>query len=178
MEAEVISEVGLGTNTAWFDTFAKEAEFMSKKVLCSECGFLCWYVQHESGEGPVSIGTVRRSYRKKFQSGEAKGRNEVYDPDNQETCDLGCLRSLWRWAYSREVNSESVDAEELRKSRYCSYYIKYEPAYTPEEHKELQREQQTNRMLRNATLLGAAVGGAMGAAGAIAAQLIYAVVTS
>jgi len=151
---------------------------MSKKVLCSECGFLCWYVQHESGEGPISIGTVRRSYRKTFQSGEAKGRNEVYDPDNQETCDLGCLRGLWRWAYSREVNSESVDAEELRKSRYCSYYIKYEPAYTPEEHKELQREQQTNRMLRNATLLGAAVGGAMGAAGAIAAQLIYAVVTS
>lgn len=151
---------------------------MSKKVFCSECGFLCWYVQHESGEGPISIGTVRRSYRKEFQAGEKKARNELYDLANQETCDLGCLRGLWHWAYSREVNSESVNTEELRKPRDCSYYIKYEPAYTPEEHKELQREQKTNRLLRNATLVGAAVGGAIGAAGAIAAQLIYAAVTS
>jgi len=151
---------------------------MSKKVLCSECGFLCWHVQHESGEGSVRIGTVWSSYRKSFQAGEERGRYEVYDPDNEETGDLGCLRGLWHWAYSSKVNSESVNTEELRKSRDCSYYIKYEPAYTPEEHKELQREQYTNRMLRNAILLAAAVGGAIGAAGAIAAQLIYSVVTS
>ena len=151
---------------------------MSKKVLCSECGFLCWHVQHESGEGPIRICTVRSSDRKRFQAGEERGRNEVYDPEHAEICDLGCLRGLWHWAYTSNVNSESVNSEELRKSRDCSYYIKYEPAYTPEEHKELQRERHTNRLLRNAILLGAAVGGAMGAAGAIAAQLIYAVVIS
>lgn len=146
---------------------------MSRKVICSECGFLCWHVQHESGEGPISIGTVRRLSRKEFQNSKCEGRNELYDPDNQEICSLGCLRGLWHWSYSSEINSESVNADELRKPRECSYYVRYEPGYTPEEHKGLQRDQKTNRLLRNATLLGAGVG----ALGAIIAQVIYALAT-
>lgn len=144
---------------------------MSKKVLCSECGFLCWYVSDESGERTTEVGTVLKFARKEFQNGESKGRGEIWD--SGEYCDLGCVRGLWHWTYSKNANLESVNAEELRKLRGCSYYLRFEPGFSPEEHKELKRESDARKATRDATLLGAGIG----AAAAIVAQLIYAWLT-
>ncbi len=149
---------------------------MSRKVLCSDCGFLCWNIEDESGEGFTRTGTVRKSSRESFQEGKSDGQNELWAPDYRGTCSLGCLRGLWNWTHpaSTQVSSESVTAEELRKQRKCIYFAKYDPGHSPEEHKELKRESDTRRALVNATLWGALIG----AGAAIAAQIVYALLAN
>ena len=141
--------------------------FKKKQVLCSNCGFLCWYIQHVSGEGPYRWAELSQYYREEFQTGNFGG-----EEDNQETDEnyhICCLRRQWVWAPHIKGRRDYVNADDVRKPRQCVYYIGYQPAFGPEEHKELKREEETRRIIRNATLKGAAIG----ASAAIIAQLLY-----
>ena len=141
--------------------------FKRKQVLCSNCGFLCWYIQHVSGEGPYRREELGQYYRKEFQAGNFGGEEENHETD--ENYNICCLRKQWVWAPRNKLRPDYVDADDIRKPRQCVYYIGYQPAFGPEEHKELKREAETKRNIRNATLIGAGIG----AGAAIIAQMLY-----
>ena len=143
--------------------------FKRKQVFCSNCGFLCWLVQHESGEGPSRFREIGRRYRQEFQAANPGYRDVDTDPESGEAYIVYCLRRQWFLAQHREGRPEYINADDIRESRQCPYYIGYQPAFGPEEHKELKREVETNRNIRNAALLGAVVG----ALAAIIVQLLY-----
>jgi len=145
--------------------------FRGKQVICTNCGFFCWRIQHASGEGPSRFGEISSRYRQGFQAANPAYKEVDIDPDDQEY-QIYCLRIRWFLAPHREDRPEYVDANDIRKPRQCPYYIGYQPAFGPEEHKELKREAETNRNIRNATLLGAAIG----AAAAIIVQLLYIII--
>jgi len=138
-----------------------------RQVLCSNCGFLCWFVQHVSGEGPYKHKEIGKHARTDFQAGTFKGTTE--DSEAEEYYHFGCIRNQWVWTSGSKFRSDYANADDVRKPRKCVYYISYEPAFGPEEHKELRREAETNRNIRNAVLLGAAIG----AGAAIIIQLLY-----
>jgi hypothetical protein len=142
--------------------------FKRKQVLCSNCGFLCWYIQHASGEGPYRLEEVRKRARNDFQAGTFNGTSE--DQETEEDYQFHCLRRQWVWAPGSKLRPDYVEAEDVRKKRQCVYYIEYQPAFGPEEHKELKREAETRATILRAALLGALIG----AAAAIIAQLLYA----
>ena len=142
--------------------------FKRKQVLCTNCGFFCWRVQHESGEGPSRFQEISRRFRQEFQDANPRYKDVEIDPDSEEYR-VYCLRRIWFLAQHQEGRPEYVDADDIRKLRQCPYYIGYEPAFGPEEHKELKRESETSRNIRNATLLGAAIGAGV----AIIVQLLY-----
>jgi hypothetical protein len=152
---------------------------MSKKVLCSNCGFLCWDVSDYRDAVATTIrwGEIYHFNRKKLVEGTIKAIDD--DTELNESYHLSCLRKQWIWSPGNtDTRYNFVGFGDLQASRKCVYYFKYVPGSGPEEHKELKRESDTTRVIRNATLWGAVVGGAMGAAGAIAAQLIYAAFTA
>jgi hypothetical protein len=128
---------------------------------------LCWFIQHASGEGPYRFQEVNKRVRNDFQAGTFNGTSE--DQEAEEDYQFHCLRRQWVWAPHNRIRPDYVEAEDVRKTRQCVYYIEYQPAFGPEEHKELKREAETNRNIRNATLIGAAIG----AGAAIIAQLLY-----
>ena len=135
---------------------------MRKHHSCLDCGFLCWFTQHASGEGPYKFEELVPYFREAFKAEKSKGVSE--DPEEQTYSHFGCFRRQWTW------QSVGDKTQSIQQRRSCVFFTKYETSYSPEEHKELQREERSNRNLFNATLLGTAVG----AAGAIAAQLLYA----
>ena len=141
--------------------------FKRKWVLCSNCGFLCWDIQHVSGEGPHRLEEVSQSARNVFQSSSFGGT--VEDPETKEYFEFHCLRRQWVFAPHNKLRPDYLNADDIRKVRLCVYNIRYEPAFGPEEHKELKREAETRSAIFRATLLGAIIG----ACAAIAAQLLY-----
>lgn len=145
--------------------------FKRKQVLCTKCGFFCWRIQHESGEGPSRFGEISSRYRQEFQAANPAYKDVDVDPDGEEY-QIYCIRRRWFLAPHREDRPEYVDAYDIRKTRQCPYYIGYQPAFGPEEHKELKREAENNRNIRNATLLGAVIG----ATAAIIVQLLYIII--
>ena len=142
--------------------------FKRKNVFCTNCGFFCWLIQHESGEGPSRFGEISSRYRQGFQAANPAYEDVGIYPDGEEH-QIYCLRRQWFLAPHREDRPEYVDADDIRKTRQCPYYIGYQPAFGPEEHKELKREAESNRNIRNAALFGAAIG----AGAAIIVQLLY-----
>jgi len=141
--------------------------FVKKLVLCSKCGFLCWYIQHESGEGPFRWRELNKHYREQFQAGNFGGEED--DLEYNEHLNISCLRRQWVWAPHNRLRSDYVDADGVRERRQCAYYIGYQPAFGPEEHKELKREEETRRSMFKAAIVGAIIG----ASAAIAVQLLY-----
>lgn len=141
--------------------------FKRREVLCTNCGFLCWYIQHVSGEGPYRFQEVSQRARNNFQAGTFGGTEE--DPNAEEDYQFYCLRKQWVWAPHNKLRPDYVDADDVRKPRKCVYYVGYQPAFGPEEHKELRREVETRATIFKATLLGAIIG----ASAAIIAQLLY-----
>lgn len=143
--------------------------FERKKVLCADCGFFCWYIEHVSEEGPFRFQEIGHRYRKEFQAANPNYSGEQISPEDEEYR-IYCLRRQWFFS-SIHIGGrpEYIDANDIRNSRQCPYYICYQPAFGPEEHKELKREAESNRNIRNAVLLGAAVG----AVAAIIVQLLY-----
>ena len=143
-----------------------------KQVLCTECGFFCWYVQHVSGEGPYRCEELAQHTRDRFQARSFDGSEEVHD--TEELAEVHCLRRQWVWTSGNKFRSDYANADDVRKPRRCIYYISYQPSFSPEEHKELQREAQTRTTVFKATLLGALIA----AASAILAQILYLIFVS
>ena len=142
-----------------------------KQVLCSNCGFLCWFIQHVSGEGPYRLQEVSKHARKDFQATTFSGMEE--HPETEEDYTFHCLRRQWVLTSGSKLRSDYENADDVRKPRRCVYYIDYQPAFGPEEHKELKREAETRRTIFKATVSGAVIG----ASAAIIAQLLYLVLT-
>jgi hypothetical protein len=142
--------------------------FRKKLVLCTNCGFFCWHVQHVSGEGPFRLVEISKRFRQEFQSGREKGGE-----DDDEYYNVSCIRGQWIWSPSFKGTLDYVDAEGLQKPRKCLFYMNYQPGFGPEEHKMLKRESDTARDMRKATLIGAVIG----AVAAILAQMLYMVFT-
>jgi hypothetical protein len=144
-----------------------------KNVYCYECGFLSWLPSIEA-----TTREVDEVCRAEIKDGISKGQAFFgFEPSILHT--LGCHRKQWIYITAISgVKASYNEISQISRPRKCALYYKYNPGYDPEEHKELKREEEMRITTRNATLLGAAVGGAMGAAGAIAAQLIYAAVTN
>jgi hypothetical protein len=141
---------------------------MSKKLVCTECGFLGWL----SITDPL-VKEVAGWYRNKIKDGTASGQEHFGDvPRIPHT--LYCHRKQWTYT-KRETGIKWYydDISQINQSRSCSYYYEYHPGYNPEEHKELKRDRANRKTIRNATLLGACIG----ATAAIVAQLIYVIVT-
>jgi len=138
-----------------------------KQVLCSNCGFLCWFIQHVSGEGPYRLQEVSKHARKDFQATTFGGMEE--HPETEEDYTFHCLRRQWVLTSGSKLRSDYENADDVRKPRRCVYNIDYQPAFGPEEHKELKREADANRNIRNAALLGAVIGAGV----AIGVQLLY-----
>ncbi|MCJ7633699.1 hypothetical protein MUP77_15075 [Candidatus Bathyarchaeota archaeon] len=146
--------------------------FKRKQVLCTNCGFFCWHVQHESGEGSVRFVEIGVRFRQEFQAANPRYKSVGADNEYSEEYRVYCLRRQW-FLGQLDGRPEYVNADDIRKSRQCPYYITYQPAFGPEEHKELKREAETNRTVRNAVLLGAVIG----AGAAIVAQVLYILLT-
>lgn len=146
--------------------------FKRKQVLCTNCGFFCWCVQHESGEGLSRFVEMGTRFRKGFQATNPLYKAVDIDSEYHEEHRVYCLRRQW-FLGQYKGRPEYVNADDIRKSRQCPYYIAYQPAFGPEEHKELKREAETNRTVRNAVLLGAVIG----AGSAIVAQVLYILLT-
>ncbi len=142
--------------------------FKRRQVLCTNCGFFCWRIQHVSGEGSSRFEEIDRRYREEFQAANPDYRGEEIDPDDEEYR-IYCLRRLWFLAPHYKGRQEYVDADDIRKSRQCLYYIGYQPAFGPAEHKELKREVETRRAIFKAAVIGAIIG----ASAAIIVQLLY-----
>lgn len=147
--------------------------FGKSRVLCSDCGFLGWQTVLPDGTHETDKWEVTHRTRERFQKAIFDGQQT--DEDGIREHELVCHRHQW---YLANVVSKPdrglLNAATLRKARRCAYYVKYEPGYGPSEHRELKREAQNRRALVCATLGGAAIG----AVAAIAAQVVYAVVTS
>jgi len=146
--------------------------FAIKQVLCTNCGFFCSHVQHESGEGSVRFVEIGTRFRQEFQVANPHYKATDIDLEYGEEWRVYCLRRQW-FLGQYKGRPEYVNADDIRKSRQCPYYITYQPAFGPEEHKELKREAETNRTVRNAVLLGAVIG----ACSAIVAQVLYILLT-
>lgn len=144
--------------------------FKRKQVLCSDCGFFCWRVQHASGEGPYRFEELGRHTRDDFQVGNFSGSGE--DQDSQEYYQVHCLRRQWLWSQYIKKAPHYVDVESIRQPRKCVYYIHYQPAFGPEEHKELKREAETRRTMLISSLLSGLIGALIGAAAATIVYLI------
>jgi len=141
--------------------------FKRKRVLCSNCGFLCWYIQHASGEGSYRFQEVGQRTRNDFQASTFGGAEE--DPETEEYYHFYCLRRQWIWALGSKLRPDYANADDVRKLRQCVYYMDYQPAFGPEEHKELKREAETRRIIFKAAVIGAIIG----ASAAIIVQLLY-----
>lgn len=146
--------------------------FQRNQVLCTNCGFFCWLIQHESGEGPFRFEEAGARFRREFQVANPRYKGVGEANEYSEVYRIYCLRRQWFFG-QLEGRPEYVNADDIRKSRQCAYYITYQPAFGPEEHKELKREGETNRTVRNAVILGAIIG----ASSAIVAQLLYILLT-
>ncbi|MBN2185839.1 MAG: hypothetical protein JW732_00070 [Dehalococcoidia bacterium] len=147
---------------------------MSKKVLCSDCGFLCWDISDVRDEfgRHKRWGEVFQHNRKDLAAGSLKATDD--DFVNDESFQLSCLRHQWIFLPgNKDPRHKFVGLEDIRKLRNCEYYFKYVPASGPEEHKELKREWDNRKAVRNATLIGAGIG----ALAAIIAQILYAIIT-
>ncbi len=141
---------------------------MSKKVHCSDCGFLCWNVSDTRGEQDSFIKweSVSQSGREKLKNGTLNG-NFSYDEINEEYY-LSCLRRQWIfWSGTGNRLSNYIDINILKNPRKCKYFYRYEPGFGPEEHKQLIREEISNNRTKTAALQGALVGGAIGLIGTI-----------
>jgi len=152
---------------------------MSKKVLCRDCGFLCWAVSYlrDPQETTIKLKELSEVTRRNIADGKLKGNWD--DTEEVEHYRIICFRRQWFWGPgNKDPRYKFIGNDELNQPTKCHYFTEYEPACGPEEHKQLRRERDVVKETRNAILWGAAVGGAMGAGGAIAAQLIYAAVTS
>ena len=144
--------------------------FKKRQVLCSSCGFFCWQTQHVSGEGPYKWEEVGQSYREGFQAGKYMGQEE--DGEAEEFYHVSCLRRQWVWTGGgSKLRPDYANADDLRKSRRCVYYVSYEPAYGPEEHKELKREAETRRTILISSLSSGLIGALIGATAAIIVRL-------
>ncbi len=146
--------------------------FQRKQILCTNCGFLCWFIQHVSGEGSYKHWEIGKHIRNDFQAGTFSGVTE--NAETEEDLHFCCLRYQWVWTSGSKSRSDYANADDVRKPRRCIYYIGYQPSFSPEEHKELQREAQTRATVFKATLLGALIG----AASAILAQILYLIFVS
>ena len=136
-----------------------------RMVVCSKCGFLGWRTPDEEGNDFLDRKTeCVQTYRESFQKGVKKG--DALDERN-ETCYIHCMRTQWYMGYG------FVTADEIRKPRSCLYFIRYLPGYGPDEHKELKRSSEERATLVNTSLLSAAIG----AVAAIAAQLLFVLLT-
>jgi len=146
--------------------------FGAKQVFCTNCGFFCWLIRHESGEGTSRYGEIGSRFRQEFQAANPAYKDSDIDPEYDEEYQVYCLRKQWFLAQHRQDRPEYVDADDIRRPRRCVFYLDYQPAFGPEEHKELKREAESNRNIRKATLLGTAIG----AGAAIIVQLLYIII--
>lgn len=133
---------------------------MSKKVLCSDCGFLCWHISDVRDElgRHKRWGNVFQHNRKELAAGSLKATGDDYE--NNESYNLSCLRHQWIFSPgNKDPRYNFVGLEDIRKLRNCEYYFKYVPGSGPEEHKELERDKKNRDVVRNAALMGAGIGG-------------------
>ena len=158
--------------------------FKSKNVLCSNCGFLGWYVIRPISLGvPVTIESelecgprIREDFQKGVDVGKPENevKGETVSGRIKEKPMLFCHRRQWTLTWSKEGNDNySSQPGEIRQSRQCRYYNNYHPGYTPAEHKELIREARMKRTMVFATLGGALVGASIGALAAFIAELLF-----
>lgn len=145
---------------------------MSKKVLCTECGFLGWiddFEKNDWAQRPVavkniSIGPKQREF---IQSEVLDGFTTMFK--------IHCYRVCWILVKQGEQNIDfnKLAVSTIIKSRQCPYYIRYRLGYSPAEHKEILNRRETHRAMWVSAAIGAAIGGSI----AIAAQIIYPLLT-
>ncbi len=146
-----------------------------KKVSCANCGFLHWAISDARDEFGA---TIRRTelieyWRSRLLGG---GHFDGSSQENEDVFTISCLRNQWIFSKSIPSSNKDVryaDTKALSSIRKCLYFMRYEPGFGPEEHKDIQARAQDRGALFKATLIGAIIG----AIAAIAAQLIYAIVT-
>lgn len=133
---------------------------MSKKVFCSDCGFLCWSVSDVRDELGLRkrLGEVYKHNRKELAAGTIKAVDDDYETNEHYM--IYCLRNQWTWLPgNKDPRYNFVGLEDIREPRKCEYYFKYVPGSGPEEHKELERDRKNRDVVRNAALMGAGIGG-------------------
>jgi hypothetical protein len=140
---------------------------MSKKTVeCSGCGFLCWY-SHTTD----TVKELEGVFRKELNEGRSQGEAEFIEGEFSNTYRFHCYRRQWTFNIGGHTTYQNPN--QIDHPRECRYFYKYDPSYDPEGHKELISEWR----LRNITWHAALLGSGVGAAGAIAAQLIYMLLT-
>ena len=133
---------------------------MNKKVLCSDCGFLCWSISDLRDEYRTRIrwGEIHKFDRYALVEGTIKATEEI--PELDEYYYLSCLRNQWvYYPYIKHPKYNYVDIDNLQLPRPCLYFTKYNPGRGPEEHKNLELIRDARRETRNVALLAAGVGG-------------------
>lgn len=139
----------------------------NKTVECHKCGFFCWQSNVTN-----TVRELDEHFRKDINEGQVQGEAEFTEGDFNNRYLFYCYRRQWTFGTGRF--STYQNANQIVHPRECIYFYKYEPSYDPEGHKELIRDWKLRNVTWHAALLGAVVG----AAGAIAAQVIYALLTN
>ena len=131
-----------------------------KKVLCSQCGFLCWTMVSEQGRREIELPAEQR---RAFQVARIEGRQDY--PDGKHAVILTCFRGQWHLLDAGPGGGGYLlDSHDLREPRHCPHFFRHHPGFSPEEHKDLQREQEVRRWKRRTALMAVA-GAALGALG-------------
>jgi len=133
---------------------------LNKKVLCSDCGFLCWHISDVRDEfGHLKRwGEAPQYNRKELDEGSLKATDDDYE--NYESSKISCLRHQWIFFLgSKDQKYNFVSLYDIKELRKCRYFFKYVPGSGPEEHKELERDKKNRDVVRNAALMGAGIGG-------------------
>jgi hypothetical protein len=145
----------------------RKLDDMTKKILCSDCGFLC-------GESDITYSTkeLDKNQRTELFNGTATGNLSILERELVNQYRFTCY--LKHWSFSNYGNATYNDVKLINQTRICRFFCRYESGYNPQEHKQLVNDKKTRNVTWNAALLGAGVG----AAGAILAQLLYAIVTN
>lgn len=133
---------------------------IKNKVLCSECGFLCWTRCYE-GEAP-SIHEMSEEERSLFHTAGPDSRVRLpYCPEHAG--DPMCLRR--GWILGAGPSSGHLPVLSDRSRRRCKFFLRYRPGYSPEAHKELLRDAETRQAMFKAAAISALVGGIVATAG-------------
>jgi len=133
---------------------------MTKKTVCSGCGFLCWRVSDIRDEWGKLIRRqeVNQSDRKALIEGTIKASEEI--TEFNEYYVISCMRDQWIWSPGRtHPRYKYVGIQDIQSLTKCLYFTKYEPAFGPEEHKELKLTTDTRRETRNIAFFAAGIGG-------------------